>query len=103
MNAVSLEILGLRGFAEPQLLNFAHPNGDLGSGLTILVGPNNGGKSTVLEAVRAFSGELPTFHEGKRNRSAGDLVRLKLTTDDNQVHTIESRAAGECECKRTTG
>jgi DNA repair exonuclease SbcCD ATPase subunit len=50
----SLTINGLRGFASPQKISFAEPNNTVGSGLTMLVGPNNEGKSTVIEAICAF-------------------------------------------------
>lgn len=74
-----LEITGLRGFSETGSLNLAQPNGQPGSGLTILVGPNNGGKSTVIEALRALAQDTPTsFTEGKRNKMAGDSVNLRL-------------------------
>jgi AAA15 family ATPase/GTPase len=52
----SIEILGLRGFCTNQLLELAVPNGKAGSGLTIVVGQNNSGKSTITEAFAAVSG-----------------------------------------------
>lgn len=68
MPLTSISICGLRGFGTKQKLRLAVPNGTLGSGLTMLIGPNNAGKSTVLEALRAFSSEEPkSFTEGKRN------------------------------------
>ena len=47
-----LSIENFRGFIDPQKIVFAAPNGRNGSGLTIFVGPNNVGKSTVVEALR---------------------------------------------------
>ena len=58
MSVVSMSIKGLRGFAEEQILQFAQPNGETGSGLTILVGPNNGGKSTIIESIQALAAPL---------------------------------------------
>jgi predicted ATP-dependent endonuclease of OLD family len=55
MSIVTLAISGLRGFASDQTLSLAIPNGKPGSGLTVLVGPNNGGKSTVIEAFKALT------------------------------------------------
>jgi AAA15 family ATPase/GTPase len=45
MTLKRIEIKGFRGFEEEGLINLAIPNGKYGSGLTILVGPNNSGKS----------------------------------------------------------
>ncbi|QWG21460.1 AAA family ATPase [Bradyrhizobium sediminis] len=47
-----LSIEHFRGFLAKQTVSFALPNEQPGSGLTILVGPNNVGKSTVIEALR---------------------------------------------------
>ena len=55
MSIKKLAISGLRGFATEQSLTLAIPNGANGSGLTVLVGPNNGGKSTIVEAFKAVS------------------------------------------------
>ena len=51
----TLDIIGFRGFAQEQTLHFAQPTGAVGSGLTIIVGPNNGGKSTIIESLRALT------------------------------------------------
>ena len=70
---------GFRGFAQPQSLSFAQPSGAVGSGLTILVGPNNGGKSTLIKALEAISRVNPvSFSEGKRNKSANDRISISL-------------------------
>ena len=72
MSLDSLTIKGFRGFSEEQRLKFAQPTGEAGSGLTILVGPNNGGKSTVVESLQAISANVDIgFAEGKRNKMAG--------------------------------
>lgn len=39
-----LSIFGFRGFGEKQTLQFALPNGQVGSGLTIITGANSAGK-----------------------------------------------------------
>lgn len=45
-----ISIHGLRGFGEERTIYFAIPNGVSGGGLTILVGANNTGKTTISEA-----------------------------------------------------
>jgi predicted ATPase len=78
-----------------------------GSGLTVITGANNSGKSTVIEALRTRSGhQTPSFSEGIRNKHA-DFVRIAFEFEmrsvgvDGQsdlvqslVEVIESRVAG---------
>jgi AAA domain-containing protein len=53
MNYLSeLTIEHFRGFFGAETISFALPNERSGSGLTILVGPNNVGKSTIADALR---------------------------------------------------
>ena len=58
-----LSISGFRGFGIPQTVKFAVPqNSKPGSGLTIITGANNSGKTTIIESIRAFnSSESPSF------------------------------------------
>lgn len=72
------------------MLNFAQPNGEHGSGMTIVVGANNSGKSTVIESLRAVAHQTaPSFSQGRRNTAAGDQVTIQLATDASTV-TIKS-------------
>jgi predicted ATP-dependent endonuclease of OLD family len=90
----SIKIHGLRGFGQERTVQFAIPNNTLGSGLTILVGGNNTGKTTILEALRAFNApkDNPTsFSEKKRNINCEDgTVHLKLETTENEVYLIDT-------------
>jgi predicted ATPase len=98
----SLSILGLRGFATKQTLEFAIPNGKPGSGLTMLVGSNNAGKSTAIEALQALaSNQDLSVTRGKRNEKAGDLVEISVTSTDGDVHTLKSVKAGTSEMVRS--
>ena len=66
-----LSVYGLRGFGKQQDIEFSIPNGSEGSGITFLVGSNNSGKTTILEALRSFncySHEPPSYSEKKRNK-----------------------------------
>lgn len=81
MHITRIDILGYRGFGTSQGLDIAVPNGKPGSGLTVVVGPNNSGKSTVFEALRSFSqNNPPTITEGRRNKRAGDAVSITVRT-----------------------
>lgn len=97
----TLSILGYRGFATKQTLEFAIPNGKPGSRLTIVVGANNAGKSTAAEALRAIGvNQDLSFTAGKRNVKAGDKVELTLTADNKETVTLQSVGAGSSESKR---
>lgn len=91
----TLEISGLRGFADLQTVRFAVPNGGFGSGLTILIGPNNSGKSTLVEALRALAsyGEQ-SFPEGKRNKQAQDKVLIRITSTTGESYGLKTIEAG---------
>lgn len=90
----TVSISGYRGFNGVQTVHLAMPDGQReGSGLTVITGANNSGKSTVIEALRARSGsQLPTFSEGVRNKHA-DFVRITYAFED-RTEVIESRTAG---------
>ena len=106
----SIKIKGFRGFAEEQELKLSIPNGEKGSGLTVIVGPNNGGKSTIIEAFKAVSSRSDiSFSEGQRNKVAGSRVEITLQTCDKKkidgkyFHTyiLETHFAGGSEARRT--
>jgi len=99
----SVTVRGLRGFQTAQTLRLAEPNGDIGSGLTILVGPNNGGKSTVIEAFRALANknQSPSFAEGKRNKAAGDRVKISALLTGGSTHAVETTPGGGSETQWT--
>ena len=86
-----LEITGLRGFASKQTLTFALPDGKVGSGLTAIVGANNTGKSTVIEALRAVvQREPPGFTQGRRNQAAGDQVIIRAVDFHNKSTILKN-------------
>ena len=72
---------GYRGFVNKQELNLALPDGQLGSGLTVLIGPNGGGKSTIVECFSKLVANNVSFTEGKRNKLAGDRVFIEIIKD----------------------
>lgn len=90
----SVTIHGLRGFGQERTIQFAIPNDTLGSGLTILVGGNNTGKTTILEALRAFNApkdDPTTFSEKKRNINCEEgTVHLKLETTEDDIFLIDT-------------
>ena len=105
MPVKSLTIKGLRGFAEREELKLAVPTDNKpGSGLTILVGPNNGGKSTITEALdAAFRSPPVSFSEGKRNKRAGDSISLLLELTSNETYELRTVDSGGSETHRPNG
>lgn len=99
----SIEIKGFRGFADTGTFNFAIPDGRTsGSGLTLIVGANNSGKSTILEALSVSTSRLDTkvsFSTSKRNISAGDKVKVTVTNTHGKQKILESLYAGGAAAK----
>ncbi|MCH8147193.1 MAG: AAA family ATPase [Planctomycetes bacterium] len=86
----SLTIDGYRGFADEQTINFAVPNGGFGSGLTMIVGPNNAGKSSIIESLHAVSrqSQAVSISEGKRNHAAGDRVVFTIVNSEGGMKRL---------------
>ncbi len=91
-----LEIHGLRSFASPQRISFSLPDGyRFGSGLNIISGSNNAGKTTIIEAIEAFNSDMqPTFSEGIRNKHSDERVTLKLIDEHNESYMIATTRGG---------
>jgi predicted ATP-dependent endonuclease of OLD family len=71
MKILSLKIANYRGIGAEQAFKFAEPNGEEASGLTILVGPNNAGKSTVLRALDGIYSDDEQFVAETEDRRGG--------------------------------
>lgn len=96
----SLTLRGLRGFRFDASLRLAQPTGDAGSGLTIVVGANNAGKSTLWEGFDALARKLKSdvsFSEGRRNGLSVDGVRIRLDRADGSAYLLRSRNADTSE------
>lgn len=80
MTLERVEISGFRGFADRQVVPLATPDGIAGSGLTLVVGPNNAGKSTVIDALRFLQSRdaPPQFGEGSRNAATRGRVDIRF-------------------------
>ena len=91
-----LSISGFRGFGQAQTVKFSIPDQEsVGSGLTIITGANNAGKTTIIESIRAFNGtDSPSFSEGRRNNLTGGKVTLTLTDEESKTYSIVSVEGG---------
>jgi hypothetical protein len=99
----TLEITGLRGFASKQKIAFALATGKPGSGLSVIVGANNTGKSTVIEALRAIAqNQPPSFTQGRRNQVAGDQVQLRVSSDTGGSILLRTIRSGSSETEYLT-
>lgn len=99
-----LSIQGLRGFGRKQTIRFSIPDGEhSGSGLNVIVGANNAGKTTIIEAIRAFNTSgtaTPSFSEGRRNTTSGRKVFLELTDESDQIYKISTIKTGGSSTKK---
>lgn len=90
-----ISINGLRGFGENENIDFSLPNGKQGSGLNVIVGPNNSGKTTIIEAIKCYNSEANniSFSEGKRNSRNDNKIDILYFDDNNknlELKTVES-------------
>lgn len=100
MAITRIQIHGYRGFRQLGTLDFAVPNGQSGSGLTVLTGPNNAGKSCILECLRARSGnEAVSFTAGTRN---AEIESVEITyTVNGKEEVLKSLTKGSSETTKT--
>ncbi len=96
----SLSIENYKGFYDLQSIEFAIPdNKKDGSGLTLIVGPNNTGKTTIIESLlldKEKKFKITERHENKDPKirienSSGDFTEY---TNINQGSAIEILGAG---------
>lgn len=96
----NIKISEFRGFYEPEILHLALPNAAAGSGLTVIVGPNNSGKTTIFEAIKRFyKGNPPQFDREERHPTKNVLLELensdgevkRLFTNDSAVGVLEGK------------
>ena len=73
-----IRVNGLRGFSNERRIKFSIPNGEVGSGLTVLVGSNNSGKTTIIEAIKYYNFDISQilFSSGKRNINTEKKVHI---------------------------
>lgn len=94
MSIKTLEINGIRSFSQERTIDFAIPNGQPGSGLTIIVGANNSGKSSIIECLNIISKNKSEFPQELRNNNCNSLPYITLETNDNKQYKMVSVEKG---------
>lgn len=97
-------ITGFRGFAQRRVLRLAEPNGHDGSGLTVLVGANNSGKSTFIESLHAVArarlqSEM-SFPQPHRHHST-DAVEVSIRRSDGRTLSVATTRPGGSQAEVT--
>lgn len=89
-----LSIEHYKGFYEQQNIEFAQPDGQKnGSGLTLIVGPNNTGKTSVIEALLFTPSKK--FRESERHKEGeNDLPPKIIFEDQNGLKTEYTNIEG---------
>jgi energy-coupling factor transporter ATP-binding protein EcfA2 len=83
MKLINFEIGNFKAFGTTQTIEFGLPNEKaLGSGLTIIVGPNNSGKSTILKSIRSLASHEEELIAGIDDRRGQEPVWLRLVARD---------------------
>lgn len=81
----AITISGLRGFSKEKIIEFSIPDKKTpGSGLTIMVGPNNSGKSTVIEAMHLLSTNVKVISKNARNVNTKEKIKLEVLEDNGR-------------------
>jgi hypothetical protein len=65
-----IEIENFKGFGERQRIELEHPS--------VLIGPNNSGKTTVLQALALWSQAVRTWIDGRRDSNARERTAVAL-------------------------
>ncbi|MBS0533146.1 MAG: AAA family ATPase [Proteobacteria bacterium] len=87
----SISVENFRGFFAQQAVIMAQPNGKVGSGLTILVGPNNAGKTTILNALRLV---LSPRHVDLEQRHEGKVLKISIESDAGESKSVSNPDLG---------
>lgn len=88
-----IRVNGLRGFSNERRIKFSIPNGEVGSGLTVLVGSNNSGKTTIIEAIKYYNFDISqiSFSSGKRNINTEKKVHITYVDEKGKQYSIHTK------------
>ncbi len=85
-----MTIQQFRGFYSKQTFNFAIPDGNKGSGLTVVVGPNNSGKTTFIEALTFHhnSGNSKRFNDSERHGKRDPIITYTTDSGTERITNV---------------
>ncbi len=91
MSILNLSVQGIRSFKDLTSLNFAIPDGTTnGSGLNMLVGPNNSGKSSLIETLYLANNNLEMIPSSIRNSQSTNGVKIELNFNNGNTKKLIS-------------
>ncbi len=89
-----LIIQNYKGFQSKTIIEFSLPCGKYGSGLNIIVGSNNSGKSTIFDAIGKFGRFNSIINDEEVQKSTRNNFLLELTDCDGIKHTLKAIDGG---------
>lgn len=91
MSIKSLKVKGIRAFKFYNEIKFSTPDYiKMGSGLNILVGPNNSGKSSLIETLYIANKKEDLIPENIRNKTVTSGVKIELKETNGNKRIIEN-------------
>lgn len=83
MHILELELKSFKRFADAKI--------DLGSPITVLLGPNSSGKSSIIKAILALKQTASPTNENETLATQGEYVDLGVYRDYVHEHKVESK------------
>ncbi len=90
-----LKISHYKGFFDEQIIDFATPDGSKdGSGLTVIVGPNNTGKTTIIEALLLSTNTgSRRFRESERHSKYNPVIVIEDKAGNSKSFTNREKGS----------
>lgn len=99
----TLTLENFKAFGLKQHIAFAKPGAN-SLGLTVFVGPNNGGKTTILKTIRQLVSNEEAFVAGADDRRQDPVkIELKGSVDENTNFAISVEGRGSAARLKKTG
>lgn len=95
MSIMNLKVHGIRSFKETINVDFALPdNKNIGSGMNILVGPNNSGKSSLIETLYLANKSLDLVPKSIRNQQSNSIY-IEIAETNGNIKKVTSMPQNE--------